>query len=575
MGEKKLREPIISILGHVDHGKTTLLDWIRGSVIATKEAGGITQHIGATDVPYEVIERICGSLFDQMKAKTEIRGLLFIDTPGHEAFTNLRKRGGSVADLTILVVDINDGVMPQTKEALDILKEHKVPFIIAANKIDAISGYKPGQPMKKQQEHVQKEFYDRFYELVGQLGKENINAKLYSNIDDFTKEIAIVPISAEEGDGIPELLMMLIGLAQQYLKGKLRIDENEPGKGSILEVKKEKGMGTTIDVIIYDGVLRHTDQIVVGAKEPVVTRIKALLKPNSMTQMRDSGDKFKAVEEVTAAAGVKISAPDLDDAMAGAPVYVGGEELIPKVKDEIEDIEIHSDKLGVIIKADTIGSMEALVSTLNKEGIPIKRGTVGKVSNADVMEASAVRKENKYRGVILAFNSEVLENSKMLANDNNVKVFESGVIYQLIDDYEKWVREEKQKERKLKEKRITTPMKARLMPQCVFRQSKPAIVGIEVLAGKLRKKTRIMREDGKVVGRIKDIQHENESIDAAEAGQEVAVSIEGPTIGRQLEEGDLIYSFLPSEEVKEIDAETLTEEEKEILSEIKEVKRQR
>ncbi|OYT53095.1 MAG: translation initiation factor IF-2 [Candidatus Altiarchaeales archaeon ex4484_2] len=574
MGDKKIREPIISVLGHVDHGKTTLLDWIRGSVVASREQGGITQHIGATDVPFKAVEKICGPLLSKLKIRTEIRGLLFIDTPGHEAFTNLRKRGGSVADLAVLVVDLNDGLMPQSLEAVDILKGYRVPFIIAANKIDNIRGWKTGLPLTQQMQHVQDEFYKHFYDMIGQLSMLNINADLYSNIKDFTKQIAIVPVSAKKGDGIPELLMVLMGLSQQYLKDKLTIEADSPGKGTILEVKEERGLGTTIDVILYDGVLKKTDTIVVGSREPVVTTIKAILKPKELDEIRDPRDRFMDVDEVVAAAGVKISAPNLDKAMAGTPVYVGGEELVGKMTSELEDVEIETDKSGVIIKADTVGSLEALISILCSEGVPIKRGTIGKVSNADIMEASAVGREDRFLGVVLSFNSPVLRDAGKLAQDNQVPVFRGGVIYKLLEDYKDWVRAEKQKERRDKERRTVSPGKIKVMPGYVFRQSKPAIVGVKVLAGKLSTNSRLMNDDCKVVGWVKSIQLEKDSIPCAQEGQEVAVSIEGAVMGRNLDEGDVLYTFISGRDVRQLlSDEELPETERILVKEIRDIKK--
>jgi len=572
MGDKKIREPIISVLGHVDHGKTTLLDWIRGSVVASREQGGITQHIGATDVPFKAVEEICGPLLAKLNIRSEIRGLLFIDTPGHEAFTNLRKRGGSVADLAILVVDLKDGLMPQSMEAVDILRGYKVPFVIAANKIDNIRGWKTGLPLNQQMQHVQDEFYKRFYDMIGQLSKLNINADLYSNIKDFTKQIAIVPMSAKRGDGIPELLMVLVGLSQQYLRGKLTIEADSPGKGSILEVKEERGLGTTIDVILYDGVLKKTDSIVVGSREPIVTSIKAILKPKELDEMRDPRDRFTDVGEVVAAAGVKISAPNLDKAMAGTPVYVGGVELVEKVKSELEDVEIETDKLGVIIKADTIGSLEALISILSDDGIPIKKGTIGKVSNTDIMEACAVGREDRFLGVILSFNSIMLKDAVNLARDNQVPVFESGVIYKILDDYGAWVKEEKEKEKK--DSKIVSPGKIKIMPGYVFRQSKPAIVGVKVLGGRLSTKSRLMTVEGKVVGWVKGIQLDKDSIPCAMEDQEVALSIEGAVVGRSMDEGDMLYTFISGRDIRQILAdEGLPEQERNLVKEIRDIKK--
>ena len=573
MSSAKVREPIISVLGHVDHGKTTLLDWIRGSVIASREAGGITQHIGATDVPFETVKGICGSLLDAFGPKTKLRGLLFIDTPGHEAFTNLRKRGGSVADLAILVVDINEGLMPQSLESMQILKQYKVPFIIAANKIDRISGWNPEQGLASQQEHVQKGFYSKFYSLVGKLSELGFESDLFSQISDFTKQIAIVPISAKHGKGIPELLMVLIGLSQQYLTGKLTIDPNSPAKGTILEVREDKGLGTTIDVIVYEGVIKKGDSIVVGAKEPILTKVKALLRPKPLDEIRDPRDKFSQEDEVYAAAGVKIAAPGLEDAMAGAPVYVGGAELISKVRGEIQDVEIDRDNVGLIIKADTIGSLEALIKILQESEIPIKRGTIGKVSNNDVIEASAVGQEDRLLGVILAFNSKVLENAQLIAMDNEVKIFQSNVIYKLLEDYELWVKEERDREKKDLVGKVVTPAKLRFMPDCVFRQSKPAIVGMEVLAGEFGPGCSLLKEDGKVVGRVKEIQSKGETVKSAKKGEQVAVAIENVTVGRQLCEGDIVYPFMSNEDVERVDKEALSEEEKEAMREILRIKK--
>ena len=573
MHETKIREPIISVLGHIDHGKTTLLDWIRGTLIASREAGGITQHIGATDVPFETIKEICGPLFDRLKLKIKIRGLLFIDTPGHEAFTNLRKRGGGVADLAILMIDINEGLMPQTIEAIQILKQNRVPFVVAANKTDIIHGWNSKEKVENQQQYVKDEFYKKFYKLLSQLSEQGFDSELFSNVRDFTKQIAIVPISAKNGDGIPELLIVLMGLAQQYLTKRLSIKIDAPAKGTILEVKEERGLGTTIDVIIYDGIMRKGDQIVVGSKEPILTKVKVLLKPKPLDEIRSPRDRFENVQEVFAASGVKISAPNLEHALAGAPVYVGGPEMIERIKREIEDIEIYTDTTGVVLRADTIGSLEALINTLKENDIPIKKATIGKVSNADVIEASAVSLEDRFLGVIFAFNSEILKDAKTLAKNRNVKIFQDKIIYKLLEDYEGWVEAEKERKRLEKEGKVVTPAKIRLLPKCVFRQSKPAIVGVEILAGTIASGCRLMRDDGKVVGRIKQIQMEKETIKSATTGEKVAIAIVGVTMGRQLNENDIAYTFISSEDMKQLSDEELTEEELAVLKEIRRIKR--
>ncbi len=569
------RKPIIAVLGHVDHGKTTFLDYIRGSVVASREAGGITQHIGATDVPFEVIADVCRGGIDEGKLRIPLRGLLFIDTPGHEAFTNLRQRGGSVADLAVVVCDINDGLMPQTKEALGILKQYKVPFILAANKVDNISGWIRDAPLDKQPPHVREVFDKRYYDLVIGLGQDGFNADLYANITDFTKSLAIVPLSAKTGQGVADILMLLVGLAQTYLVDRLTIAPDAPGKGTILEVKEELGLGTTLDTIVYDGVIRKNDSIVVGAQTPIVTKVKALLRPKPLEEMRDPREKFQSVDEVYAAAGIKIVAPGIDGALAGAPVYVGGEERVEEVAAEIGEVSVESDKLGVIAKADTLGSLEALVKMLADAGIPVKRASIGKVTKTDVVTASTVAKEDPYLGVVLAFNAPVLPEACTMAEDLGRPVFEHKVIYQLIEDYGEWVEKVKEEAKRASAKEHATPAKVKLVAGCVFRQSKPLVAGVDVLAGVVRPGTRLMREDGTIVGRVKSMQCEKESITEAVCGAQCALAVEGGTMGKNIDPEDTLYAFLTGEDLAAIDAESLSAEEKEALNEFRKIRRRR
>ncbi|MFH1056062.1 MAG: translation initiation factor IF-2 [Candidatus Altiarchaeota archaeon] len=570
---EQTREPIIGVLGHVDHGKTTLLDFIRDSVVASREAGGITQHIGATDVPFDVIRELCGSMLDRMKITIPLRGLLFIDTPGHEAFTNLRKRGGSVADLAVLVIDLNEGIMPQTRESIEILKQYKTPFVVAANKVDAISGWQSGVKLDEQLPRVKDEFNKKIYKLIGDLSMLGFDCDLYYNIKDFSRNLAVIPVSGRTGDGVKELLMMLIGLAQTYLSKKLTVGLDSPAKGTILEVKETKGLGTTVDAIIYDGTIHVNDSIVVAAREPIVTKVKALLRPRALDEMRDPKKQFKSVRSVYAASGVKIVAPRLDSAMPGGPIYVGGLELVGKVKEEIGEVEFLRDDLGVIVKADTLGSLEAMVKILEGEKIPVRKGSIGRISKQDVTEASAISHENKYLGVILAFNTLALPDAETLAQDSSVPILKSKVIYSIIDDYKEWVQKRRDEDRREVAKCVASPCKIRFLKDHTFRQSKPAIFGVEVVAGTMHSGCRLMREDGKVCGRVRGMQSSGENITEAKAGSQVAISMDDSIVGRHIFEGDTLYTFLSHEDTAKLNIDDLTEDEKDVLREIKKVKK--
>ncbi|NLB75609.1 MAG: translation initiation factor IF-2, partial [Crenarchaeota archaeon] len=319
-----IRQPIVCVLGHVDAGKTSLLDELRKTNVQVREAGGMTQHIGASFFPVETLKQLIGPYMGNFKTGIEIPGLLIVDTPGHEAFTNLRRRGGSVADIAILVVNAVRGFETQTFECIEILKARKTPFIVAVNQIDRVPGWKatPGNPFLKsyanQSSFIQQEVDNRLYQVMGEFSRLQFKTDRFDHIRDFTQNIALVPTSAKTGEGLAELVMVLVGLTQQFLKKRLQTTDG-PAKGSILEVKEESGLGMTLNTIIYDGTLHRDDLVVVGGKNgPISAHVRTILVPKPLDEMRDPKDKFSGVECVYASAGVKIVAPGLDDALAGA-----------------------------------------------------------------------------------------------------------------------------------------------------------------------------------------------------------------------------------------------------------------
>ena len=577
MTSKYTRQPIVSVLGHVDHGKTTLLDYIRGTAVASRESGAITQHIGATEIPIDAIQQVCGPLLTGKKFN--LPGLLFIDTPGHHAFTTLRARGGSLADLAILIVDLTEGFKPQTFESMNILKQYKTPFIIAANKIDRITGWKKNKEVAKnriEQQTVKAKtlFEEHIYELIGTAYDQGFQADIYYNIKDFRKNIGIIPISSKTGEGIPELLMTVVGLAQRFLEEQLHTEKG-PGKGTILEVKEEVGLGTTIDTIIYNGTIKQTDTIAIGTTDqPILTTIKALLKPKPMDEIRDPRERFDRISEVHAACGIKISSPNLDRVVPGAPLWVANEnqeEILSEIK-KMTKIDITLDEQGIIIKADTIGSLEALIKEARDQAIEIRKAEIGNVSKRDITDAEAtVDPINK---VIFAFNVRILPEAKEECANTEVKVFHHDVIYTILEDYESWLEKRKEELEKARRKTFVHPGMFKIIPEYIFRVSHPAIVGVRVLTGRIQSDVKVLREDGRVVGRIKSIQSENQSVDEARQGQEVALSIEGVTVGRQIKGGDVLYTDLPEADAKHLkEMDVLNLDEKEILEKIITIKR--
>lgn len=582
----KIRSPIVSVLGHVDHGKTTLLDYIRGSTIADKEAGGITQHIGATEIPNDTIEDICGNFISKLAIKDLIPGLFFIDTPGHAAFTSLRKRGGALADLAVLIVDINDGFKPQTFEALNILKMYKTPFIVVANKIDMIFGWESHEnasfkeSFNQQAQSVKQELENKVYEIVGTLYKEGFQSERFDRVSDFASQISIIPISAKSGEGIIEVLAMLLGLAQEYLTEQLEIHEDAPAKGTVLEIKEETGLGMTIDVIIYDGVLRTNDELALmeSSNEVLTTNIRSILRPLPLEEMRDSKKKFKKVDEVVAAAGIKIAAPNLDDVVSGSPLRVVNEEedVKEEILKEIEDITIDTEDEGILVKADTLGSLEAIVKLLKELEIPIRSADIGDVNRRDIINSSIALEEDDAHGAIIAFNVGVHPNSLEDLNKSDVRLFEGDVIYQIIEEYEEWIKQKEEAKKKAFYDAIVKPAKFMVLPKLIFRQSKPAIVGIESLSGTLKQGQKLVNKNGEIVGSIASMEDKGETLPDITRGQRVAMAIKDAIVGKHFDEGDELFVDVPEKHYKFIEREfkdKLTEDEFETLYEFLEIKR--
>lgn len=582
----KTRSPIVSVLGHVDHGKTTLLDHIRGSTIASKEAGGITQHIGATEIPMDVISSICGGFLEKMNIQEQLPGLFFIDTPGHEAFTTLRKRGGSLADLAILIMDVTEGFKPQTYEALNILKSSKTPFVVAANKIDKIPGWNStkgecfSKSVQNQHKNVVFDLDQKIYEIVGTLHEEGFESERFDRVSNFASQITIVPISAYTGEGLPELLTMLLGLAYQYLNEQLQIEEDAPASGTVLEVKEEKGLGLTIDTILYDGVLNKDDRIMMLTKENKVisTKIRSLLKPKPLEEIRESKTMFEDTNQIVAAAGVKIVAPHVDDVVSGSPLKVANDDNI-RVEDEllseVDNIRIQTNDIGILVKADTLGSLEALVNILDSKDIPIKSAEIGDISRRDIINASIMYEEDEKYGVIIAFNVNILPSAEDELNDQNIMVFQDRVIYQLTEDYLNWVNSAKERQKKAKLASIIRPSKIRIMPKLVFRHSKPAIAGVEIMSGIIEKSVTLINDKGHVVGRVESMEDNGENLPKVSRGSQVAMAIGDAVFEKDFEEGDVLYVdmsernfFAINNELKDklLDDEILTMEE---LQEIK------
>ena len=573
------RHPIVSVMGHVDHGKSTILDRIRGTKVVSREAGGITQHIGATDVPIETIYEMCGPLMGDRKFT--VPGLLFIDTPGHYSFATLRTRGGALADLAVLVIDINEGLKPQTVESINILKNLHTPFVIAVNKIDLIPGWRVqegktfGDSLAAQDPRVAGELDAKIYALAGRIfEKGGFSADRFDKITDFTKTVAMIPISGKHGEGLADLLLILVGLAQKFLEEELRTEEG-PGEGTVLEVKEEKGIGTAVDVIVYKGTVKVGDQIAVSSArgEPIQTKVKGLQRPRPLDEIRDPSQRFDRVKEVSAAAGIRVVAQGLETAMAGGTLRVvkgNLEEVLDEIRTESQ-IRVELAAEGIIVRGDAVGSLEALAFEAKNTNLPIRKIDIGNVTRKDVVEASHFA--DPLHRVIFAFNVEINEDAEAELRSTGVRLFRNDVIYRLLEEYRLWTVERTKELEVEKRLEIVFPGKVIIMRDHVFHVSKPAIVGVRVLAGRIRPGQGLMKEDGKSVGKIKSIRSGDQTLNEAIVGSEVAIAIDDATVGRQIDVEDVLLVDIPESHALQLSKYGLKPEEVEVFDQIAAIKR--
>src|SRR3989344_1132353 len=508
---KSIRSPTCVFVGHVDHGKSSVLDRIKGTSIVKEEAGGITQKISCSKVSLEKIKAIAGDLINKLKFEITIPRILFIDTPGHASFTSLRKRGGNISDIAVLVVDVREGFKPQTVEAIEILKHYKTPFILALNKIDLLNGWRSSngkhliESINGQGEFVKNLLDQKLYEVVGKLYEHGFNAERYDRVQDFTKQVAIIPLSALTGEGIPELLMIISGLAQKYLEEKLKISKDEQGKGVVLEVNEQRGIGFVLNVILYDGSIKVNDTILVGGLSKIfVSKVRGIFEDE------------KSIKKSDAASSIVIFGPNMEGIVSGMPLRVANEnlaEIKKEMEKEIKEVLMETVKDGIIVKADSIGSLEAIVFMFMEKKIRISKAGIGEISKKDIVDAESQKDElNK---VILGFNIKT-------ARSSGIEIITGDIIYRIIENLEKF-----------------------------------------------------MKKDGSSIGEIKSIQNEGKGVGEAEKGKQVAVALPSVTVGRQIIEGDVFFSDLNEQEFKKLKdmKKFLNEDEIELLKEIINIKR--
>ncbi|KAI5089998.1 eukaryotic translation initiation factor 5B isoform X3 [Silurus meridionalis] len=564
----KLRSPVVCVLGHVDTGKTKILDKLRHTHVQDGEAGGITQQIGATNVPLETITEQTRMVKNFDNENIRIPGMLIIDTPGHESFSNLRNRGSSLCDIAILVVDIMHGLEPQTLESINLLKEKKCPFIVALNKIDRLYDWKKSPDtdvvatLKKQKKNTKDEFDERAKAVILEFAQQGLNAALFFENKDPRTFVSLVPTSAHSGDGMGNLIALLVDLTQTMLARRLaHCDEL---RAQVMEVKALPGMGTTIDVILINGCLREGETIIVpGVEGPIVTQIRGLLLPPPLKELRVK-NQYEKHKEVNTSQGVKILGKDLEKTLAGLPLLVAHkDDEIPVLRDElIRELKqtlnaIKLEEKGVYVQASTLGSLEALLEFLRTSKVPYAGINIGPVHKKDVMRASTMLEHDPQYAVILAFDVKIERDSQEMADSLGVRIFSAEIIYHLFDAFTKY-REDYKKQKQEEFKHIAVfPCKLRILPQYIFNSRDPIVMGVIVEAGVLRTGTPVCVPSKAFVdiGIVTGIEVNHKSVDTAKKGQEICVKIEpipgeSPKMyGRHFEAVDFIVSKITRQSI--------------------------
>eukprot|EP00669_Euglena_mutabilis_P009791 TRINITY_DN4618_c0_g1_i1.p2 TRINITY_DN4618_c0_g1~~TRINITY_DN4618_c0_g1_i1.p2 ORF type:complete len:765 (+),score=420.61 TRINITY_DN4618_c0_g1_i1:25-2295(+) len=572
-----VRSPIICVMGHVDTGKTKLLDKIRRTNVQANEAGGITQQIGASFFPIETVLAKTAELNEDMKLEYKIPGLLIIDTPGHESFTNLRSRGSSLCDIAILVIDIMHGLEPQTKESIAMLRQRKCPFIVALNKVDRLYDWKPNAdwPFRKsldmQQKYVKQEFDTRLQNTMDELMAEGLNSIVYWKNRDFKKYVSLVPTSAHTGEGIPDLLLLITQLTQKHLQDRITLKDQLDCV--ILEVKVIEGLGYTIDVILVNGVLREGDTIILGGLNgPIITHIRALLTPQPLREMRVKGE-YVHHKEIRAAQGVKINANDLEHAVAGSYLFTipdGADE------DEIERLKdlVNVDKIlkgietcdrGVSVQASTLGSLEALLAFLRdcKPPIPVSHVNIGPIHKKHIMKClPMLETKQKELAVILAFDVQISKEGQEYADKEGIKIFSANIIYHLFDQFTAYMKGVRDEQMKGDAEVAVFPVELTVVPNCVFRARDPIVLGVEVVVGCLKIGTPLctFQPDGTCfsIGRVASMEREHKEIQQLNRKEQAAVKITPTdstiTVGRHFQADQPIYSLVTRDSIDALKA---------------------
>ena len=574
-----LKSPVVSFMGHVDAGKTSLMDCIRGTSIQAGEAGGITQSIGSSFVPIEHIREVTQNIKGKFSVEHNIPGILIVDTPGHSAFSSMRDRGSSLCDIAILVVDLNKGIQPQTEESIKMLREKKVPFVIAASKLDMIYDWTPSNEinlrkvLKNQTEGATNTLMGALEDIKFDFSKLDIEAEFYFKNKTPNKTYSIVPISTKTKEGLSDLLSLIVYISQNWMSKKIVYKDKLDA--TIMESILDPKLGWVADVILSNGTLKVGDKLAVttnnGSK---LSTVRNIWIPPQLTQDRTKVN-WRKESSVKASMGIRIIGSNLEGCMAGSSIFQVSDTMNEKTA--LENATNEFDKFwksfdwedrGIYLVAPTIGELDAAYNIMKEEKIPILRGEISNFNKkvAERYTCSLEEEKNKENRVVMYFHSNKLtgkqeEEYDAICKELDIHLIHSTIVYHLVDEYRKKKQEflEERKKQLSASGEAVFPCELQILKDHIYMKggNDDLLFGVKVKAGRLIKGTPLVSDKKISLGRVVSIQKNHSEKDEANIRDEVCIRVKNDTnvsFGRHLDSKDMIISEITRNSIDELKA---------------------
>ena len=554
-----LKSPICSIMGHVDAGKTTLMDVLRKTNVAEKEFGGITQDINSYFVNIDTISELTSKITNKYKVEPKIPGVLLIDTPGHEVFNKLRNFGSNLCDVAIVVIDIISGVKPQTIESIKMLQENKIPFVIAATKLDTVDGYKCcnmsslNDEFKEQEKYVLYSIDSYIQDIKYDLEKINVKAELYFKNKKPKQMYSIVPISSKTNSGLSDLLCLIVYISQEWMNSKMIYDENKKDM-VIMKSYNDKKMGWVIDVIIKNGNIKVGEKyIILSTTGPQEIKVRNLIIGKDR------------VREVKASNCVTVIAANCSQCYSGTKLFPHTSNIKELTKEYDNLLSSYKlEKNGVLLIAPTLAMLDGLYNTF--KDVKISGVDIGNVNENSIRKHLSKFEnvsEKEYKCVLYfgELSNHIYTELFNYCKSKELNFIREPVVYHLkeaYDEYKDMMVKERQEQQLIKGNAVY-PCKLKIFKQHIFMKGgmDHLMFGVKIVEGKILKGSSLrlskeLQEKKPILGKIISMQKNNEEVNEGNTGDELCIRLTNPSgllYGRHFDYNDYVYSDITRESI--------------------------